>query len=387
METGGLRVALIHDLLASYGGSEQVLLQLHRLFPQAPIYTSVHDPCRLPAEFAELQVRTTFLQRLPWSRSHYETVVPLMPFAFARLDLSGYDLVISSSHACSKGVTTDPRSLHVCYCHTPMRYAWSHQEIYLAKAPLRPLTAPPARALLAWLRRWDAATARRPHHLLCNSEHVRRRIQRFWGRDAEVVYPPVRLERFSPPRRPPLPDAPFLVVGRLVEYKRTEVAVQACSRLGLPLQVIGRGPELGRLQRLAGPSVRFLGEVSDAELACAYRNCRALIFPPDEDFGLVPLEAMASGRPVLALGAGGALETVVPGVTGDFYPDAGLGEEGVEALVRALQSFRPSEYDPADCRARAEQFSPARFRQQVAAALERQLASRRSVLTPAGGGV
>lgn len=367
-----LRVALVQDIMASYGGSEQVLLRFHEMFPRAPIFTAVHDPARLPRRFAHLDVRTSFLQHVPLSRRRYELIVPLMPAAFTAFDLSGYDLVISNSHACSHGVQVRSGAVHFGYVHTPMRYAWTHEDVYLAKAPLRPLSVPIGRFILTRMRHWDAGSAQRLDAIACNSTNVQDRIRRFWHRDAEVVPPPIDLERFQPTRRPPAPDAPFLVVGRLVEYKRTEVVVEACTRLGLPLRVIGRGPELRRLKRIAGPNVRFEGEVSDSDLEYAYRTCRALIFPADEDFGLTPIEAMASGRPVLALGRGGALETVVAGDTGEFYPDA-----GVDALVEALKAFEPAAYDPAVCRRRAEEFAPSRFRARISELLSDALMTPR----------
>jgi len=291
-----------------------------------------------------------------------------MPSAFESFDLRGFDLVLSSTHACSKGVLPTADALHVCYCYTPIRYAWSHREDYLARAPLRPLVSPIARLMLGRLRRWDYIAAQRVDSFITVSEVVRKRIAKYYRRESEVVYCPVDLDRFRMNGPTRGAASPHLVVSRLVQYERTEVAVEACTRLGLPLIVIGQGPEMSRLRRLAGPSVRFLGQVDDHELELAYRNCRALIYTPEEDLGLAPLEAMASGRPVIALNAGGAKETVLPSVTGEFYNDA-----GVEPLIDALQSFRPENYDPALCRARAEEFSPTRFRTKIQTILEREL--------------
>jgi glycosyltransferase involved in cell wall biosynthesis len=363
-----LRVALVHDLLVSYGGSEQVLFELHRMFPHAPIYTTVFDPSRLPARFANLDVRSSFLQHIPSLSRNYGAIVPLMPFAFKRFDLRGYDLVLSSAHAFSKAVIVPPGALHVCYCHTPLRYAWSHQEEYLASMPMRQVLDPVGRMVLAQLRRWDYAASRGVDRYIANSENVRSRIARYYGRDSDVVYCAVNLSRFRAVTGSERLGDAFLVVSRLFAYKRVEVAVKACTRLGLPLHVVGRGPELSRLRRIAGPTVRFLGELDDQTLELEYRRCRALLFTADEDFGLVPLEAMASGRPVLALNSGGAMETVVAGVTGQFYEDA-----GVEALIETLQRFRPDDFDPHECRKRAEEFSVHRFRCGIEAVLVREL--------------
>ncbi len=363
----GLKVALVQDLLVSYGGSEQVLFDLHGMFPSAPIFTTIFDPSRLPPRFAELPVRTSFLQQVPSLSRNYAAVVPLMPLAFSRFDLRGFDVVISSAHAFAKSVRVPDGTLHLCYCHTPLRYAWSHQDDYLARMPARRLLEPVGRAVLDRLRRWDYQASVGVDCYVANSENVRRRIADFYGRPAEVVYPAVDLSRFARAERVEA-DAGFLVVSRLFAYKRVHVAVEACTALGLPLTVVGRGPELNRLRAIAGPTVSFLGEVDDAALEAAYRRCAALVFTADEDFGLVPLEAMASGRPVLALDLGGARETVVAGVTGEFYADA-----GVEALVDALRTFRPSAYDPDACRRRAGEFSPARFRAGISRVLEREL--------------
>jgi len=363
-----LKVALVHDLLVSYGGSEQVLFELHQMFPEAPVYTTIFDPSRLPPRFAVLDVRHSFLQRVPSLSRNYAAIVPLMPLAFKAFDLRGYDLVLSSAHAFSKAVIAPPGALHVCYCYTPLRYAWSHQDEYLARVPVRTLLEPLGRMVLERLRKWDYAASQGVDRYIAISENVRDRIAKYYGRDSDVVYPAVNISRFGPNPGQGRRGDSFLVVSRLFSYKRVDAAVEACTRLKLPLKVIGRGPELARLRRMAGPTVRFLGEVDDQTLEAEYRGCRALLFTSDEDFGLVPLEAMASGRPVLALNRGGAKETVVAGVTGQFYEDA-----GVEALIQTLQGFRPEDFDPGDCRRRAGEFSVERFRCGVEAVLKREL--------------
>jgi len=368
MTSAKLRVAIIHDLLVSYGGSEQVLLDLHQMFPDAPIYTTVFDRSRLPSRFASLAVRSSFLQRVPTLSRNYAAMVPMMPLAFKSFDLRGYDLVLSSAHAFSKAVNVPTGALHICYCYTPLRYAWSHQEEYLAGLPMRAVLDPLARMVLAGLRKWDYAAAQRVDRFIAISKNVRDRITRYYGQDSDVVYPAVNLSRFRAAAGPEQTYDSFLAVSRLFSYKRVDAAVEACTRLRLPLKVIGRGPELARLRDNAGPTVRFLGEVDDQTLEAEYRRCRALLFTSDEDFGLVPLEAMASGRPVLALNRGGARETVVAGVTGEFYEDA-----GVEALIQALQVFKPDGFDPRACRQRAEEFSVERFRCGIETVIKREL--------------
>ena len=366
--TNPLKVALVHDLLASYGGSEQVIFDLHQMFPDAPIYTTIFDPSRLPPRFAKLPIRTSFLQNVPSLSRNYGAIVPLMPLAFGSFHLRDYDLVLSSAHAFSKSITVPPGALHVCYCYTPLRYAWSHQKEYLDGLPMKPLLAPAARLVLEQLRKWDYSASQGVDRYIAISLNVRERIAKYYGRESDVVYPAIDLSRFRVGDHANNHEGAFLVVGRLFSYKRVQTAVEACTRLRLPLKVIGRGPELKRLRGMAGPTVQFLGEVDDATLETEYRTCRALLFTSDEDFGMVPLEAMASGRPVLALNAGGARETVVAGVTGELYEDAGS-----EALVEALQRFRPDDFDSRACRARAEEFSVERFRSGIKAVLERDL--------------
>jgi len=355
-------------MIAQYGGSEEVLLELHRMFPDAPLYTAVFNPSRNRAKFAQIDIRTSFIRHIPFLAPNYEAAVPLLPLAYENFDLRGFDLVLSSCHACSKGVIPPAQALHVSYCYTPIRYAWSHREDYLARIPLRPILSPVARVMLGRLRQWDYIAAQRVDSFITVSEAVRERIAKYYRRESEVVPCPINLDRFHFDGQPLATAGPFLVVSRLVHYKRTEVAVEACTRLGLPLIVIGQGSEMDGLRKLAGPSVRFLGEVNDRDLEEAYRDCRALIYTPEEDLGLAPIEAMATGRPVLALNAGGAKETVLPGITGELYEDA-----GVDALVEALQRFHPETYDPAMCRARAEEFSPSQFRTKIRAILEREL--------------
>ncbi|MDQ7842940.1 MAG: glycosyltransferase [Armatimonadota bacterium] len=354
----GLRVALVHDWLITLGGSDRVLLALHEVFPDAPVYTFLADPARLPAPFACLPVRTSWLQRLPGATSRHRWLVPLMPLAARTFDLRGVQVVLSSSHACAKGVLVPPRAVHICYCHTPMRYAWELRGTYLQAMP--PVIRPLAAAALGWLRRWDHATSARVHHFIANSRHVAARIRAHYGREATVIYPPVDTAFFTPGERR-TGEEYFLTVGRLVPYKRIDLAVEAFTRARRPLVVVGDGPEAPRLRALAGPTVRFVGEVSDDVLRDYYRGCRAVVFPGVEDFGLVPVEAQACGRPVIAYAEGGALESVVEGETGLFFrlPTP-------EALFGAVQAFERRRFDPGVIRRHAERFSVPRFQAEIA---------------------
>lgn len=365
-----LRVVLVHDWLITLGGADRVLLALHQVFPQAPAFVSLFDPSRLPEVFREMEVYASWLQRVPGAVRRHRLLVPLMPFAFASFDLPHADVVLSSSHACAKGVRVPPGAVHICYCHTPMRYAWDLSAEYLQAVPVpaRPL----ARAALGWLRRWDRATATSVDYFVANSRFVADRIRRHYQREAVVIYPPVDVDYFTPGG---WPEEYFLVVSRLVPYKRVDLAVEAFNRVKRPLVVVGDGPELPRLRAMAGPAVTFAGEVGDETLRDLYRGCQALIFPGEEDFGIVPVEAQACARPVIAYGHGGALESVRPGVTGLFF-----GEETTESLAATVRGFEREAFDPALIRAHAEQFSRQRFARQIAEFVAEVVARRQEAV-------
>ena len=352
------RVALVHPWLTNQGGAERVLESLCRAFPDAPVYTSVYEPSALPA-FAGRDVRTSFLQR--WPGRHRHQLYPLLRRrAFESFDLDAYDVVLSSDFGEAKGVLTGPRTTHVAYVHTPTRYLWSDYRSHLSEPGLGrwdPVARTGLSVLAARMRTWDYLAAQRPDHLLANSRTVAHRIAKYYGREAQVMHPPVELRRFSANGHR---SAHFLVVSRLVRYKRVDLAVQACAALDLPLRVVGTGPELARLQSLAGPRTTFLGRLDDEAVAREYCEAAALLFPGEEDFGITPLEAMASGTPVLALGRGGALETVVDGVTGAFFP-----QQTLASLVEALGRFDPGAYEPRALRRQAERFSEADFVRRV----------------------
>lgn len=358
-----LRVALVHDWLVTLGGADRVLLALHELFPHAPVHVSLYDPSRLPKEFHRLDVQPSWLQRVPLAARHHRWLVPLMPLVFQTMNVDGAQVIISSSHACAKGVRKPAGAVHICYCHTPMRYAWDYEPGYVDA--LSPVARPAARAALLWLRWWDRATSDGVDHFIANSKFVAGRIRRHYGREATVIYPPVDTEYFTPSGRP---GGSYLVVSRLIPYKRVDLAVEAFNRLGRPLVVVGDGPEASRLRELARPNITFTGEVSDEALREYYRQCVALVFPGEEDFGLVPLEAQACGRPVVAFGRGGALESVVDGMTGAFF-----FEPTADALIAAVRAFDQASYDPAMIRYHAEQFSHQRFLREMDEFVQRVL--------------
>lgn len=370
-KTGGaVRVAIIHYWLVTMRGGERVLEALLDLYPDADVFTHVVDPAGISPQIAARLKGTTFIGRIPGARRLYQKLLPLMPLALERLDLSGYDLVISSEGGPTKGVLPPADALHVCYCHSPMRYAWVMPEGYLRElpAPVRPLAA----WLLHRLRIWDVSTVPRVDRFVANSATVARRIRRFWRRDSVVVHPPVELERFA--IDPGGPGEAYLFASQLVGYKRADVAVRAFAGSGRRLLVVGEGPELTALQREATPNVQFLGRVSDEELARLYAGCRALVFCAEEDFGIVPLEAMACGRPVVAFGRGGACETVVDGVTGLFFE-----AQTADSLRAALDRFEAMEaqFDPAAIRRHAEGFGRERFVREMRELLDGWLAEAR----------
>lgn len=358
-----MRVALVHYWLVNMGGGERVLETLCRMYPQADIFTHVLHRKALTPVLARHSIRTSFINRLPGSRTLYQRYLPLMPLALEQFDLTSYDLVISSESGPAKGVITRADSLHVCYCHTPMRYLWDNWPEYLSTAG--PLTRLGMRFLLPGLRRWDQLSAARVDHFLANSRTVARRIRKHWRRAAEVVYPPVNIDSFT--MRAGGRGEFYLCLGRLTGYKRVDLAVKACSRLKRPLLVVGEGESRKALKACAGPCVRFLGRQTDAEVAGLLARSRALLFPGEEDFGIVPLEAAASGVPVLAYGRGGATETVRENSTGLFF-----AEQSVEALEEAILEFerRESDFDPAEMRRHAEGFNETRFMQEFAAQVE-----------------
>lgn len=373
--TPGLRVALVHDWLTGMRGGERCLEVFCELFPDADLYTLLHVPGSVSPVIERRRIVTSFLQRLPNVAERYRYYLPLFPAAMRAFDFSGYDLVLSSSHAVAKAARRRPGATHVCYCFTPMRYIWDLYDDYFgARAPLTARVAMPA--IAAALRRWDRRTSRRVDRFVAISHFVADRIRRVWNRDANVIYPPVDVGRFTI-----ADDGPrdyYLVVSALVPYKRVDLAVAAATRMKRRLLVVGSGPEMRRLTAMAGPTVEFLGWRDDATVAELYARCRAALFPTMDDFGIVPLEAMAAGRPVVAYGVGGAIETVIgldehggAAPTGVFFP-----EQRVEALEAAMATLEANEhrFEPKALRARAEGFDRPLFRDRISAYLAEAVA-------------
>jgi glycosyltransferase involved in cell wall biosynthesis len=361
------RVALVHDFLLDVRGAERVFLALCDLFPQADLFTAVYDEHGTEGRFANRTVRSSFLQKTKPTARTFRPLLPLYPYAIEALDLRGYDLVVSSSSAWAHGVIPDDDAVHVCYCHNPFRYAWNEREATLASRS--PLTRAALGLVFQRWRQWDWIAAQRVDTYVANSETTQRRIGRYFNRESEVVYPPVETARFAPG---PVGDS-YVVLSELMPHKRIELAVRAFSRMRRPLIVIGNGPDARHLRRIAGPSVRFEGRVSDDRAATLLSQARALVVTATEEFGIAAVEAQAAGRPVIALAEGGVRETVVEGETGAFYD-----EPTVEALCDAIARFDPLSVDPDACIANAQRFDVARFRTAMERVVADQLAGDRS---------
>lgn len=356
------KIALIHDHLVQDGGAEKVLQTLAEMFPAAPIFTIVADKKSTNAFFADKDVRPSFLQNIPLGVKKYQWYLSLMPSAIESHHLPDYDLAISSASSFAKGVITHPGTKHVCYCHTPTRYLWNDSHNYLRELKVNWLVKKILPISLNRLRVWDRLAADRVDYFIANSHTVADRIKKYYNRDSIVIYPPVEVEKFS------ISDQPkkyYLAGGRLVPYKRFDLAVKAFSRLGAPLKIFGIGPEDKYLRRIAKPNVEFLGKVSDSQRAELYANCIAYLNPQEEDFGITAIEAMASGRPVIAYSRGGAKETIIDGMTGEFF-DEQIWEELADKILR----FDAGKYDPTVIRAHALKFSRANFQNRLMSALQ-----------------
>jgi glycosyltransferase involved in cell wall biosynthesis len=363
------RVAVVHEWLTIPGGSEDVVIELLEMFPKAELFTSIYDPEPWPAIVTERPVHASYLNRIPGAQAHYPKLLPLMSRAYRTFDFSRFDLVLSSSHACAKNIRTPPGVPHVCYCHTPMRYAWDEsllegEEIGRATRLALPL-------MLRRLRRQDVEGAASPDVFVANSRNVADRIRRYYGRSADVVNPPVDVERLlSLPREQ---GEHYLVFGRVVPYKRVELAVAACARLGRPLKVAGDGRAMASVRAAATghPQIELLGRVEDAERDALMSSARALLFPGEEDFGIVPVEAQAAGLPVIAYEVGGASETVIDGRTGVLFE-----QQSALGLAGAIERFEGLELDEQTVRQNAERFGRERFRWEMATVIERAADAR-----------
>ena len=365
MQNNKLKVAIVHDWLVSYAGADRVVDCMHHVFPDAPIYTLVYDKDKMPAWFRDYDIRTTWIQKLPFATKLYKKLLPLMPGAFEALDLSEYDLVLSSSSSCSKGVITRPDAVHICYCHTPIRYVWDFYYTYRANA--NPLVRAVMPGQMHKLRQWDKCAADRVDYFIANSRYIAQRIKKYYRRDSDVIYPCVHINQSPFVEKEDF----YLVVGRFTWYKRIDLAVVACTKLGRRLVVIGSGDEESRLRAIAGPTVEFKGGgLSDEEVRDYYLRAKAFLFPGEEDFGITPVEAQSAGTPVLAYGRGGACETVEDGRTGLLFH-----AQTVDSLAECIEKFEAEGVacTKEEIRAHSLRFSEERFEAQLRAYCARRV--------------
>lgn len=360
-----MKIALIHDYLSQDGGAERVLRVLQEIWPEAPTFSLFHDRQKAHPFFKDKEVRTSFLQRLPFGVKKYKWFLPIMPAATESYNLSDFDIVLSSSSAFAKGVLTRPQTLHICYCHTPTRFLWSDSHSYVEELPYNRLVKIVLPMFLTRLRIWDRLTAERVDHFIANSQTVAERIKKYYGREAHaIIFPPVETAKFTINK----PENYYLAGGRLVAYKKLDIVVQAFNRLKWPLKIFGRGPEEGKLRAMARDNIEFLGHVSDEDKASLYSRAVAYLHPQVEDFGITAVEAMAAGRPVIAYAAGGATETVVDNLTGKFFYD-----QNWQGLVDALIKFRPENFLSERIRTYALQFDTEVFKKRIREYAEKSL--------------
>lgn len=351
------KVALVCDWLTIFAGAERVILELHELYPDAPIYTTLYNPKKCP-QFKNAVVHESRLGWIPGARYAHRLLFPFMPRAFERMDLDEFDIVISSCHSASKGIITKPDTLHISYCHSPMRYVWDQSHQYQNQfdgfSRFKWLFKP----ILHKVRIWDRIASERVDRFIANSDYVAKRILKYYGKPSTVIFPPVNLHKFTPGNE--VKEEYYLAVGRFINYKRFDLIVRACTQMERKLKLVGGGPEFKNLKRLGKDKVEFLGKLTDEELRSTYRKAKALIFPQAEDFGIVPLEAMACGTPVIAYAKGGALETVKKDVSGLFFHD-----QEVDSLIEAIERFESKKWDPKIVSESVEHFSSARFKSEI----------------------
>jgi glycosyltransferase involved in cell wall biosynthesis len=352
-----MKIALVHDYLIQDGGAERVLQVFHDIWPDAPIFTLLHDKERFGKTLCGPDVRSSFLQKIPFSLKRYKWLMPLMPVATEKYDLSEFDIVITSTSAFAKGVITRPDTLHICYCHTPTRYLWSDTHSYIKEIGLPGPMKTMMPLLLTNIRLWDRLAADRVDRFIANSRAVKHRIRKYYQRDSDVIHPPVETGQYGISEKI---DDYYVAGGRLVAYKKFDIVVQAFNKLGIPLKIFGEGPEMQALKDAAKKNIEFLGRINEREQAELYSRAIAYLHPQEEDFGITPVESMASGRPVIALAKGGALETVVDGLTGTF-----IEEQSWEELANCVIRFEPEKYDPMRIREHAKQFDVGEFKRKM----------------------
>ncbi len=352
-----MKIALVHDYLVQYGGAERVLECFTELFPYAPIYTLVYDQEAMHGVFANKDIRTSFIQKIPWARKKHRLFPQLMPMAIEQFDFSQYDIVLSDSSSYAKGIITGPETLHISYIHTPMRYAWDDCQKYTSDFYFPALIKKLVPFVMNYIRIWDRVSIERVDKIIANSNFVARRIKKYYKKDSLVIHPPVNIRQFHLSSKQ---EDYFLMVGRLLAYKRHDIAIEAFNQLGLKLKIIGRGPELTKLKKMAKSNIEFLGRVDDEKLANYYAKCQAFIFPQEEDFGIVAMEALAAGRPVIAYHGGDIPEHLEEGKTGLFFE-----KQANRDIAEAVKKFQTLTFDPTYIRRQAEKFDREVFKAKI----------------------
>lgn len=361
-----MRIALVHDYLVQYGGAERVLECFCEIFPEAPIFTIVYNKEVMHGIFDGQNIKTSWLQKWPFAKNYHRIFPPLMPLAIESFDFSAYDLVLSDSSSFSKGIITSPKTLHICYMHTPMRYAWDDCQKYTQEFHFPILVKKLVPFFMNYIRLWDRASADRPDKIIANSNFVRKRIEKYYRRKSEVIYPPVSYGNFSVQGEA---GDYYLMVGRLIAYKKFDIAIEAFNKLGLKLKIIGRGPEMERLKKMAKENIEFLGRVSDEDLSRYYSSCRAFIFPQEEDFGIVAIEAMASGKPVIAFRGGDIPEHIEEGKSGVFFK-----KQTAEDICLAVSAAKNIVFDSEYIRKSVSKFDKEYFKAKIKEYIEREYA-------------
>lgn len=361
-----MKIALVHDYLVQYGGAERVLEVFSEIFPHAPIYTLVYDKNLFKDRFCRKKIYTSFLQSLPLSKSHHRSFPILMPAAIESFDFSSYDIVLSDSNSYAKGIISSSQTLHICYCHTPMRYAWDDYYSYTENFSVAKLIRKAIPLAMNYIRLWDKISADRVDKFITNSNFVARRIAKYYRRSAEVIYPPVSLSFFNPDKKIKKEDY-FLIVGRLIPYKRFDLVIGAFNTLDMRLKIIGDGPEAQRLKKMAKPNIEFLGWRTDEEIRGYYAKAKAFLFPQEEDFGIVALESLASGTPVIAYRGGGALEIIKEGINGIFFDT-----QTVDVIVDAVRDFGDKKFDSEKIKNSVISFDKEIFKKKIKDFVERE---------------
>lgn len=365
-----MKIALVHDYLVQYGGAERVLEAFTELFPNASIYTIVYDKDAMHGVFSDKRMRTSYLQKFPLVRKKHRLFPFLMPIAIEQFDFSDYDVVLSDSSSYAKGIITGPDTLHICYMHTPMRYAWDDCQKYTQDFDMPRFIKKLVPFVMNYIRVWDRVSAERVDMIIANSNFVAKRIKKYYGKDSTVIHPPVKVENFQISKEK---GDYFLMVGRLIAYKRHDIAIEAFNRLGLPLKIIGRGPELERLRKIAGPNIEFLGRVPDKDLPGFYAHCKAFVFPQEEDFGIVAVEAMASGRPIVAYRGGDIPEHMEEGKMGIFFD-----RQSADDIIEAVKGMEGKNFDPEYIREKSLRFDKEVFKKKIGEYVEKAFNEKRS---------